>query len=131
MLINDKIKELNISLYRLSKISGIPQSTLSDISIGKSKLLDCNGKTLLSLAKILQISIETLLEFEQLTYKPEFETNIPLFLKEALSNLKKSIRYNSDLLDCYLLEVNSSINVCEVENMISKEHAYYLRNKYL
>ena len=76
MLINDKIKELNISLYRLSKISGIPQSTLSDISIGKSKLLDCNGKTLLSLAKILQISIETLLEFEQLSYKPEFETNI-------------------------------------------------------
>ena len=83
MLINDKIKELNISLYRLSKISGILQSTLSDISIGKSKLLDCSGKTLLSLAKVLKISIETLLEFKQLTYKPEFETNIPPFFKRS------------------------------------------------
>lgn len=33
--------------------------------------------------------------------------------------------------DCYLDETNSSINVCEVENIITKEHANYLRRKYL
>lgn len=35
------------------------------------------------------------------------------------------------MFDCYLDEANSSINACEIENLISKEQAEYLRNKYL
>ena len=118
-------------MYKLSKISGIPQSTISDINTGKSKLLDCNGKTLLNLSIVLNITIEELLKLEQPIYKSEFESNMPNFLLESINNLKKAIRFKSDLLDCYSLEVNSCINVCEIENLISKEHANYLRNKYL
>ena len=36
----------------------------------------------------------------------------------------------SPLFDCYLDQAISSVNVCEVENLISHEHAEYLRNKY-
>ena len=131
MLLSEQIKKCNLSLYKLSKISGLPQSTISDINTGKSKLLDCNGKTLLNLYKALKLTIEELLELKQPIYKPEFESNMPTFLLESLNNLKRAIRFKSDLLDCYTLEVNSCINVCEIENLISKEHANYLRNKYL
>ena len=131
MLLSEQIKKCNLSLYKLSKISGLPQSTISDINTGKSKLLDCNGKTLLNLSKALKITIEELLELKQPMYKPEFESNMPTFLLESINNLKRAIRFKSDLLDCYTLEVNSCINVCEIENLISKEHANYLRNKYL
>ena len=131
MLLSEQIKKCNLSLYKLSKISGLPQSTISDINTGKSKLLDCNGKTLLKLSKALKITIEELLELKQPMYKPEFESNMPTFLLESINNLKRAIRFKSDLLDCYTLEVNSCINVCEIENLISKEHANYLRNKYL
>lgn len=69
MFLSEQIKKQNLSLYKLSKISGIPQSTISDINTGKSKLLDCNGKTLLNLSIVLNITIEELLKLEQPIYK--------------------------------------------------------------
>ena len=45
--------------------------------------------------------------------------------------MKKAKRNKTTLFDCYLDEINSSIDVCEVENLISKEQADYLRKKYL
>jgi plasmid maintenance system antidote protein VapI len=77
-----------LSIYRISKLSNIPLSTLNDIYSGKSSLLDCSGKTLLSLSKVLGVSIEELLEMKQEIYKPEFEKNVPIFLKNSLDNLK-------------------------------------------
>lgn len=59
------------------------------------------------------------------------ENNLPQFLLESINNLKKAEKEGSSLLDCYLDETNSSINVCEVENLISKEQADFLRSKYL
>lgn len=60
-----------------------------------------------------------------------FESSLPQFLLESINNLKKAEKEGSSLLDCYLDETNSSINVCEVENLISKEQADLLRSKYL
>ena len=68
---------------------------------------------------------------DQELYNSVYEKNLPGFLVESINNLKKAKRNKSSLLDCYLDEVNSSINVCEVENLISKEQADYLRKKYL
>ena len=64
-------------------------------------------------------------------YNPVYERNIPVFLGESIDNIKKAKKQQSSLIDCYLDETNSSINVCEVENLISKEQADYLRKKYL
>ena len=66
---------------------------------------------------------------DQELYNTLYEKNIPCFLAESIKNLENANK--SSLLDCYLDEVNSSINVCEVENLISKEQADYLRKKYL
>ena len=131
MRLVDKINELNYSIYKLSIISSIPQSTLNDIFIGKSNLYDCNGKTLLCIAKSLNISIEELLSLKQEEYRPEYEKNLPEFLQDGIEKLKKAKRHKDSFYDCYLMEVNSSINVCEVEHIITSEHANYLRNKFL
>jgi len=47
MTINEVIKEKGMSRYSLSKRSGIPWATLSDICSGKTSLTRCNAQTLL------------------------------------------------------------------------------------
>ena len=54
-----------------------------------------------------------------------------LFLKEDIKLIKDKRNKNNPLFDCYLQQANSDVNVCEIENLISKEQADYLRNKYL
>lgn len=121
----------NLTVYKLSKESGVPKTTIFDIVSGKTNVLDCSGRNLLKLSKCLGVSIEDLLNLEQELYNPSYDRNIPEFLEESIEKLKKARRRNSSLLDCYLDETNSSINVCEIENLISKEQADYLRRKYL
>ena len=131
MRLVEKLNEMNLSIYKLSLESGIAKSTLNDIFIGKSSLYDCSGKTLLSIASVLGISIEELLSLKQEDYKIEYERNLPDFLQDGIEKLKKSKRHKDSFYDCYLMEVNSSINVCEVEHIISSDQANYLRNKFL
>lgn len=131
MRLVEKLNEMNLSIYKLSLESGIAKSTLNDIFIGKSCLYDCSGKTLLSIASVLGISIEELFSLKQEDYKIEYERNLPEFLQDGIEKLKKSKRHKDSFYDCYLMEVNSSINVCEVEHIISSDQANYLRNKFL
>ena len=131
MTFGDLLIKKNYTVYRLSKESGVPKTTIFDISSGKSNLLDCSGRNLLKISKCLGVSIEDLLSLDQELYNPTYDKNIPAFLAESISNLKKAKKKKSSLIDCYLEETNSSINVCEIENLISKEQADYLRKKYL
>lgn len=89
--------------------------------------MNCNGKTLLELSKILKVSIEDLLMLE----KEEKKELLPKFLNESISNLRKSIRSNSTLIGDYYDELASSINVAEVDRLIDKETATRLRKRYL
>lgn len=66
----------------------------------------------------------------------QYETNLPELLQIDLDRYKQAqedIRNGKEvsLMDCYYCELQSSINVCEVERIISSEHAWYLREKYL
>ena len=66
----------------------------------------------------------------------QYEKNLPEFLQIDLDRYKQAqedIRNGKEvsLMDCYYCELQSSINVCEVERIISSEHAWYLREKYL
>ena len=131
MTFGDLLLQKNTTVYKLSKDSGVPKTTIFDISSGKTNIMDCSGRNLLRLSKFLNVTIEELLYLEQELYNPVYEKNIPEFLTSSIKNVKKAKRKRSSLLDCYLDEVNSSINVCEVEKMISKEQADYLRKKYL
>ena len=131
MTFGDLLISKNITVYKLSKDSGVPKTTIFDISSGKSNILDCSGRNLLKLSKCLGVSIEDLLNLDQELYNPAYDKNIPAFLAESIDNIKKAKKKKSSLLDSYLDETNSSINVCEIENLISKEQADYLRKKYL
>ena len=42
MVINDLLREQKISSYKLSKISGVPQTTISDICNSKVDIENCN-----------------------------------------------------------------------------------------
>ena len=41
MLIDDALKKQNMTKYRLSKESGVPQATINDICSGKSDIEKC------------------------------------------------------------------------------------------
>ncbi len=74
MLINNLLEEKNITKYRLSKESGVPQATINDIRSGKADLQKCAAGTLYRLAKVLNVSIEEILEAEKVDYRCSFET---------------------------------------------------------
>ena len=52
----------NMTKYRLSKQSGVPYATLSDICSGKTEITKCSAETIYRLAKELGVTMEELLE---------------------------------------------------------------------
>lgn len=122
----DLLSEKKTTVYSLSLDSGVPRTTLADIASGKTDILECTGKTLLAISKTLNVSIEDLLSLE----REEAKTVLPGFLYEAIKDYRMAIRKDSIRIDCYSDQLNSSINVAEVENLISKEQADRLRMRY-
>ena len=126
MTFKDLLAEKGLTVYRLSKISDLPKSTLNDIATGKVELLDCSGRTLQKISNCLNIKIEKLLELE-----PEEATTVfPEFLNDSIDDYRKAVRKRTTLIDCYSDQLNSSINVAEVESLTSKETAQRLRKRY-
>lgn len=74
MLINERLEQQNMTKYRLSKESGVPQATINDICSEKADLEKCSAGTLYRLAKVLGVSIEEILESAKTEYRPAFET---------------------------------------------------------
>ena len=74
MIINERLKEQNMTKYRLSKESGVPQTTINDICSGKAELDKCAAGTLYRIAKVLNISIEDILTSVKEEYRCSFET---------------------------------------------------------
>lgn len=122
----DLLSNKKTTVYALSNLSGVPKTTLADIASGKADILECSGKTLQSISKCLGVSIEYLLSLE----REEPKTLLPEFLNYAIDEYRKAIRKNSLMIDCYSDELNSTINVAEVENLITKEQADRLRARY-
>ena len=73
MNFNDLLIQKNITKYRLSKISGVPFATISDISTGKAKIEKCSADTLYKLAKSLDVTMEDLIA-DSMEYRSSFET---------------------------------------------------------
>ena len=80
----DLLSEKKTTVYSLSLDSGVARTTLADIASGKTDILECSGKTLLTISKTLNVSIEDLLSPE----REEAKTTLPGFLYESLSNDK-------------------------------------------
>lgn len=76
MLINDQMIRMNMTKYRLSKESGVSQTTINDICNGKAKIDKCAAGTLYRISKALGITIEAILESceNEDDYRCAFET---------------------------------------------------------
>ena len=73
MTINELLTQKRMTKYKLSKTSGVPFTTVSEISTGKTKIKNCTGDTLYRLAKALEVTIEDLLA-DSMEYRHSFDT---------------------------------------------------------
>ncbi len=65
MVIDDLLQNAAMSRYKLSKESGVPQATISDICSGKASMEKCAAGTLYKLAKVLNVTVDELLEADK------------------------------------------------------------------
>ena len=140
MTINELIQEKRLSRYRLSKISGVPWATLSDLCSGKTKLKRCSAATLSKLSKALEISMEAVLLLEAENSMDEdgrpkdkryLEKGLPESLQHSLDEYMQGEKEQVTHMDCLWGELYGSINACQWGGRITKEQADYLRDKYL
>lgn len=77
MVINDLLEKMNMSRYKLSKESGVAMTTIADICSGKAELEKCSAGTLHKIAKVLGVTVDSLLEnnsTDNVDYRCSFET---------------------------------------------------------
>ncbi len=138
MSINEILNNIGMTKYRLAKLSGIPNATLSELCSGKTSIEKCTSETLYKIAKALNVSMEFLLQ-DAIQKKNDnekmermYEYALPGYLQNDLDQYKNGLKNGSSLMDCYWGELYSSINIAEInDNVITHEHAEYLRDKYL
>lgn len=147
MNLQEYIDSRNITKYHLSQISGVPKTTIIDICSGKSSLPKCSARTVQRLAKALDCTMEYIMSLDTIDTgydketglpksKKYLECDLPPYLQESLENMKQSWEIEDsgkrDLhWDLYWGELNADINSAEIDQMISTEQAWYLREKYL
>ena len=78
MSINEVLVQKNITKYHLWKESGVPQATISDICTGKTRIEKCSAETIYRIAKVLDVSMESLIapavkSIDQERSRPSFE----------------------------------------------------------
>ena len=78
MSINEVLAQKDITKYRLWKESGVPQATISDICTGKTSIEKCSAETIYRIAKVLDVSMESLIapavqRAEEERRRPSFE----------------------------------------------------------
>ena len=62
MTIKNLLEQNNMSVYQLSKLSGVPYATANELCNQKANIAKCNAETVYRIAKILGVSVEFLLE---------------------------------------------------------------------
>lgn len=124
----------NMSMYRLSQLSGVPKTTVIDLCSGKSSIENCNAKTVLQLSKALDCTMEDIMRAAD--SNNHYESSLPGYLVASLNKMKESQRKIDSGIeylryDCDYCELQSDINTAEVGGEISPDQAWYLRGKYL
>lgn len=145
MTLQTLLDRRNITKYRLSKMSGVPKTTIMDICAGRSSIERCSAKTVQLIAKTLGCSMEELMTLESPTEYDEkglpldksyLECGLPVYLEESLYNMKlawEKIDNGEDYLrwDSDYCTLQSDINTAEIGGAINSDKAWYLREKYL
>lgn len=61
MTINALLEKKGITKYRLAKQSGVPHATLNDLCSGKTSIGKCSSETLYRIARVLEFSMEMMI----------------------------------------------------------------------
>lgn len=130
-----------ISKYRMSKESGIPWATLSDICNGKTDLARCEAGTLRRLSQALDMTMEEIMDLDGCAAcstpsgkpaDPDYlERGLPPYLEKSINDLKEAVYRKEKYIDTYLDDLYGSINGAYWDGEISEEQADYIRDKYL
>lgn len=134
MIIDELLQRRGMTKYRLAVEADIPHATLNDICSGKAKLEKCSAETVYKLAKVLDVSVELLVEtgLRMTQRERSYEYGLPGYLQHDLDAYKDGLAHGSNLMDCLWGELYGSINMAEIsDGTITPEHADYLRQKYL
>ena len=145
MTLQTILDEKHMTMYQLSKVSGVPKTTVIDICSGKSEIGACNARTVQRLAKALDCSMEDLMRINTANYDREsglpkndlrFEKGLPAYLQKSVEVMNASWILTdageTDLeWDLKWCDLYADINYAEIEQQISPEQAWYLRKKYL
>ena len=94
MTILQLMNKKNLTRYKLSKQSGVPQTTINDICSGKARIEKCSAETLYKMSKVLGVTMEDLIEpamkdHENPEYRIDFES--------YKSNVCHSVKDKGDL----------------------------------
>ena len=128
MTLQKLIENNNYTLYRFSKESMIPKTTLLDLCSGKTSIYKSQAITIKKIADTLGVSMEYIMSLEDIN-NDYLEFNIPTFLKDSISKFNENLK--TSLYDIYYCTLQSDINVAEVEGYISPNQARILRKNYL
>ncbi len=146
MTLQEFLNQKNMTKYHLSKISGVPKTTITDICTGKSAIGKCSAKTIQKIASAMNCSMEEIMQLDEPpgldpeTGHPEnkryLECGLPPYLQKSLENMKRSWEIEDsgrrDMhWDIYWCDLYADINSAETDQVISSEQAWYLRTKYL
>ena len=140
MTLLECIKEKGLSRYSLSKISGVPWDTLSELCYGELRFEQCSKELLSKLSEALGTSMEELVLLEtgndmdgdgRPKDKKYLETGLPESLQLSLDEFIQGEKEQVSHMDCLWGELYGSINACQWGGRITKEQADYLRAKYL
>lgn len=143
MSLKEMIEQQHLTRYKVAKMCNIPQSTMRDLCSGKTDIKKASVETLYKLAKAFSISMEELLlklSIDEKTGKPldqsYLEYDLPIFLQDSIHQMNESWERidagkEDSIWECNWCDLQSSINICEVEQLITSEQANFLRKKYL
>ena len=159
MTLKEYLDSLNITIHHLSQTSGIPETTIIDICCGKISLQECSSHTIQQIVKALDCTMEFIMSLDTANLenssdltgsansrydeesglpksKKYLECDLPPYLQSSLKNMIASWEIldsgGTDLhWDLNWCELNADINFAEVDQEISSEQAWYLRETYL
>lgn len=121
MYLNDLLAERQMSKYRLAKESGIPQTTIIDICSRKARIEKCSADTIYKIAKVLHVSMESLIEQEMESCVPKPKRSSFEIFKSNVCHLVKD---KGDI--DFILDTLSSDEVRTLYNRKWYAEAFYL-----
>jgi DNA-binding Xre family transcriptional regulator len=78
LTVNEILSQRGMTKYMLAKTSSVPYTTINDICSGKTRIKKCSAETLYKLSKVLDVSMEKLVEDEmkggtEVEYRSSFD----------------------------------------------------------